>query len=65
MSPDRPVYHVVQRFVLKRAPDGTLFELPERLVPRFESALHGIPNFSQAFTKTINELRQFNQYIVH
>ena len=56
MSPNRPAYHIVKSFVLKRSPDGTLFELPSRLLERFNQICE---------QHTQDAARQFSKYIVH
>lgn len=56
MSPNRPAYHIVKSFVLKRGPDGTLFELPTRLLERFNQLCE---------QQGADAHRQFSKYIVH
>jgi hypothetical protein len=57
MTPNKPVYHIIRSFVLRRSPDGRLFELPTRYVEEFE----------KAFDQQSNEetQRRFNKYMVH
>ncbi|MFN7835152.1 MAG: hypothetical protein ACK5NY_05090 [Burkholderiaceae bacterium] len=57
MNPNRPAYHIIKSFVLKRSPDGTLFELPTRFVEQFESLCE---KHSAADAQ-----RRFSKYIVH
>jgi hypothetical protein len=38
MSPNRPAFHIIRSFVVRRGPDGSMFELPNRIADKFELA---------------------------
>lgn len=57
MTPNKAVYHIIRSFVLRRSPDGRLFELPNRYVEEFEKA------FNQENDEETQ--RRFNKYMVH
>jgi len=38
MSPNRPAFHIIRSFVVRRGPDGSMFELPNRIAEKFDQA---------------------------
>jgi uncharacterized protein YheU (UPF0270 family) len=49
--------HIVRNFVLRRGPDGSLFELPNRLAEKFDRLCHQLASSEV--------LKSFAKYRVH
>lgn len=57
MNVNRPVSEIIRSFVVRRGPDGSLFELPNRIAQQFDQACQK-QSISEAY-------RPFAKYRVH